>query len=96
LDGRRGKADRRANRANTTSHKWLLRVSAKAIPATSSPSAELELKLAAIHGGPQLGFASAIRLSGNMVMNPHIGPRRYHRSGQRVMPTMKPISMRAL
>ena len=72
------------------------RVSAYAIPATKSPTTEPVVQFQHSQGQPQPGIAKEMKPSGNIMRSPQRGPLKYHRVGQRVMPTKKPISMRAL
>jgi len=66
----------------------------RAIPATSSPTTEPVVTLAASQVPPHSGTESETRPVGIMSKAPSSGPRSHQRLGQIVMPTKKPIASR--
>ena len=64
--------------------------------ATRSPVSVAVVRLIRMHGGPQPGMATEMRVRGKTPRKPHIGPRRHQGAGHTVTPTKKPISIRAV
>jgi hypothetical protein len=71
-------------------------VTHRATPATAKPVSVAVVRFTRSHGQPQPGIANEISVSGNTDKKPHIGPRTHHAKGHVVVPTQKPISIRAL
>src|SRR6185369_17620051 len=87
--------DRSARASKPYEPAWCLPVIAHARPPTAKPTVAPVSVFQHMHGAPHNGLESPTKPSGIIASAPQRGPRRYHGGGTLVMPTHRPIDMRA-